>query len=125
MPRDRRRASELSYLVFFVADPVDDALAGQVVERVRALAGARAWSAQPPGWFDDPGAETAAERTTGGYLRTDSTAGEEARAVFTAVLALSGELGVHVELQFREELLGQVRRGEADRALRDAFGPRG
>jgi hypothetical protein len=50
-----------SYLVFFARDPVDDALAGAIVERVRTCPGA--------GWFDDPAAATPAERTTGGYVR--------------------------------------------------------
>ncbi len=111
------------YLVFFVADPVDDALAAAVVGRVRALARARPWSGPPPGWFDDPDAPTAADRTTGGYLRTEALEGEEPRALVAAALALSAELGVGLELQFREVVLGRVRSGRPDAALAAALSP--
>ncbi len=125
--RARGRARELSaavpavYLVFFVAGPVDDALAAAVVARVRALADGRAWAGPRPGWFDDPDAPTAAERTTGGYLRTDELAGDDPGALVAAALALSAELGVGLELQFREAVLGRVSAGRPDPALAAAL----
>ena len=106
-----------SYLVFFSRDPVDDGLAGEIVGRVRALAGSRAWPCPPPGWFDDPDAATAAERTCGGYLRIDDLAGDEAAALLAAARALSAELELVVAVEFNERPLGQFSAGAADGAL--------
>jgi hypothetical protein len=106
-----------SYLVFFPSDPVDDEIAAEIVTRVRALAGSRAWSCPPPGWFDDPDAESAAERTCGGYLRVDDLAGEDAAAVLAAARALSAELELVVAVEFNERPLGQFAAGAPGGAL--------
>jgi hypothetical protein len=109
------------YLVFFVTDPVDDALAAEIRARVRAVAGARAWRDSPPGFFDDPAPAADSPRTTGGYLRVETGAadGDDARSFCAAVQAFSGELGLAVELQWRETLLGRVRAGVPDDGLED------
>jgi alkylhydroperoxidase family enzyme len=111
-----------SYFVFFVVDDVDDELAREIRIRVRKLAAARAWR-NPPGFFDDPGAGDAARRTTGGYLRVeaDTADGDDVRAVCAAVQALSRDHEVDVELQWREAILGRVRRGVPDDGLEEAL----
>jgi hypothetical protein len=91
------------YLVFFVRDPVDDELADADVDRLRGLAGA--------GWFDDPGAATAAERTTGGYVRCAEPSGAAAAALLDVARAVSADHGVAVEVQWREEPVGRLERG--------------
>ena len=108
------------YLVFFVSDPVDDALAGHVQSRVRMLAGSREWRDQP-GFFDDPAPAPDAPRTTGGYLRVNehNADGDDARAFCAAVQAFSSEFAVDVELQWREEVLGRVRAGVPDDELEE------
>ena len=88
-----------AYLVFFVRDPVDDALADAVVGRLRAVSGA--------GWFDDPGADSGAERTTGGYVRAAPSEPTGA-ALLDAARDLSASHGVAVEVQWREEAVGQL-----------------
>jgi hypothetical protein len=109
------------YLVFFVADPVDDALAEHVRSRVRMLAARRAWRDQPPGYFDDPEPAPGSVRTTGGYLRvTEATAdGDDARAFCAAVQAFSAEFQIELELQWRERVLGRVRAGVPDDGLEE------
>jgi hypothetical protein len=109
------------FLVFFIVDDVDDAIAGQVRQRVRALAASRPWRDQPPGFFDDPEPAPGSPRTTGGYLRVDAhTAdGDDARAVCAAVQAFSGEFEVDIELQWREQVLGRVRAGVPDDGLEE------
>jgi hypothetical protein len=109
------------YLVFFVVDPVDDALASEVQVRVRAMAGARAWRDSPPGFFDDPAPAAESPRTTGGYLRVETGAadGDDARAFCAAVQAFSAELELALELQWREVVLGRVRAGVPDDGLED------
>jgi hypothetical protein len=109
-----------AYLVFFVTDPVDDALASVLRERLRARAGAWAWAGSPPGWFDDPAAEDPGKRTTGAYLRVE--AGEapdpdDVAAMWDWVLASSGEQMVTIEVQWREEPLGRVHAGRPDDGL--------
>jgi hypothetical protein len=110
-----------SYLVFFVADPVDDALAAEIRARVRALSGSRGWRDHPPGYFDDPEPAAGSPRTTGAYLRVESgTAdGDDARAFCAAVQAFSSEFDVDVELQWREAVLGRVRGGVPDDGLEE------
>ena len=88
-------------LVFFVTDPVDDATAGAVRRRLGGL-----------GYFDDPAAEAPADRTTGGYVRV--TGGAEVDALWQAAVRVSGELGVTVEIQWREQILGHLRHGTPD-----------
>ena len=107
------------FLVFFVADPVDDALAAEVRHRVRALAAARLWEQHAPGSFDDPD-PGAGMRTTGGYLRLDRPAPGDALAVLDAAGALSAEHGVTIEVQWDERVLGHVRGGVPDAGLTDA-----
>jgi len=99
------------FLVFFSKDPVDDALAGEITSRVRALAKARAWSSPPPGWFDDPDCATAEERTCGAYLKVDDLAGADAAALLATARSLSAELEVRVEVQYAERPLGQFAPG--------------
>ena len=99
------------FLVFFSRDPVDDALAAEITARVRRLAGARAWSCPPPGWFDDPDCATPEERTCGAYLKVDDLAGADAAALLEAARALSAELEVRVEVQYAERPLGQFAPG--------------
>jgi hypothetical protein len=92
-----------AYLVFFARDPVDDALAGAIVDRVRACPGA--------GWFDDPGAATPAERTTGGYVRVADPEEPRGRTLLDAARAVSSEHAILVEVQWREEILGVLEAG--------------
>jgi hypothetical protein len=109
------------YLVFFVTDPVDDALAEHLQGRVRMLAAGRAWREQPPGYFDEPEPAPGSARTTGGFLRVArATAdGDDARAFCAAVQAFSAEFEVDVELQWRERVLGRVRAGVPDHGLEE------
>lgn len=95
------------YLVFFSADPVDDARAEAILARARALAGERSWAGAAPGWFDDPGAESDAARTTGCYLRVDDLEDPDALAMLDAARALSAELGMAVEVQWREDVVAR------------------
>lgn len=97
-----------SYLVFFARDPVDDELADAILERVRGCADA--------GWFDDPGADSAAERTTGGYVRADDVEAPACKELLDAARAVSADHAVLVEVQWREEPLGVLERGEWRRA---------
>ena len=93
-----------SYLVFFARDPVDDDLADAILARVRGCSGA--------GWFDDPGAESAAERTTGGYVRCGDVEDAAARELLDVARAVSADHAILVEVQFREEPLGVLERGD-------------
>lgn len=104
------------YLVAFVADAVDDALAATVRDRVRELAGARAWEVAPPGFFDDPEAPDPAQRTMGTYLRSPFTQ-DEIAALAGLVRAVSAEHAVTFEVQLAEEVLGHVSAGVADAGL--------
>jgi hypothetical protein len=96
-------ASVSDYLVFFVADPVDDDLAAAVRKRVRATAGA--------GWFDDSDAATPAERTAGGYVRVGAPEDELGQALLQAASDVSSLHGVVVEVQWREEIVGHIEGG--------------
>jgi hypothetical protein len=105
------------YLVFFVADPVDDALARDLRALVRALGTEHDWSGRPPGWFDDPSAPPE-QRTAGAFLRVDDApVRTDVTALWAAAVAASATFGVTVELQWREEILGRVRAGIADLGL--------
>ena len=107
-----------SYLVFYSRDPVDDELAGELVGRVRSLAGARVWSCPAPGWFDEPDAEDAAARTCGGYLKVDDLAGDDAAALLHAARDLAREVEVAVAVEFNERPIGTFAPGGiADGAL--------
>ena len=105
------------YLVFFSRDPVDDELAEAIVDAIRSLAGTRAWGCPAPGWFDDPDAPHAAERTTGGYLRVDDLASGGGGGGIGAARQLSAELEIVLEVQWRERTLGELRAGAASGAL--------
>ena len=109
------------YLVFFSRDPVDDELADAIVAAVRAAASGRAWSCPAPGWFDDPDAPDA-ERTTGGYVRVEDLAGDDAAALLVAARRLSAELEIVVEVQWRERVLGQIAAGAPRGALETLLG---
>ena len=111
------------FLVFFVVDDVDDALAQEVRSRVRALAASRTWRDRAPGFFDDPEPAPGSPRTTGGYLRVDAECadGDDARALCAAVQAFSSEFEVEVELQWREAILGRVRAGVPDDGLEEGL----
>lgn len=100
---EAQAAVDPGYLVVFSRDPVDDALAASIVDRLRAVPDA--------GWFDDPGAATAAERTTGGYVRVRDPAEPAARALIATARALSADHGIVVEVQWREEVFAHVERG--------------
>ena len=107
----------MAFLVFYARDPVDDDLAESIVGRVRVLAGARVWGCPAPGWFDDPDAPQDVHRTTGGYLLVEDLASDEAASVLAAARQLSAELGICLEVQWRERPLGELRSGEAGGAL--------
>lgn len=92
-----------AYLVFFARDPVDDEVAGAIVERVRACPGA--------GWFDDPGAATPAERTTGGYVKVSGLDEPDGVGLLDVARGVSADLAVKVEVQWREEVLGHLEAG--------------
>ena len=92
------------YLVFFARDPVDDALADAILARVRTCDGA--------GWFDDPGAASPAERTTGGYVRVTDPEEPTGRALVDIARGLSADHAILVEVQWREAILGVLERGE-------------
>src|SRR5688500_13988738 len=100
-----------SYLVFYSRDAVDDELAREIVERVRSLAGGRVWGCPAPGWFDEPDAEVATERTCGAYLKVDDLAGDDAVALLAAARTLSAELEVSVAVEFNERPLGTFEPG--------------
>lgn len=102
---------EPSYLVFFVRDPVDDALADAILERLRGCTGA--------GWFDDPGAASPAERTTGGYVRAEHPEEPTARELIDVARDVSADHALLVEVQWREERLGLIEDG----AWRGGSGP--
>ena len=102
---------EPSYLVFFARDPVDDALADAILERVRGCPAA--------GWFDDPGAASPAERTTGGYVRTEDVAAPVARELLEIARCVSADHMILVEVQWREGCFGLLEAG----AWRDGSGP--
>ncbi len=91
------------YLVFFVRDPVDDALAHAVLGEVRELPGG--------GSFYDPAAPWAAERTTGGFVRVEDPGEPAGEALLALATRLSAEHGVAVEVQWREEVLGRFEAG--------------
>ena len=105
------------YLVFFSRDAVDDEVAAAIVGAVRALASSRAWPHAEPGWFDDPEPPEAEPRTTGGYLRVDDLASDEAASLLRAARRLSAELEIVLEVQWRERTLGELRSGAAGGAL--------
>jgi len=109
------------YLVFFSRDPVDDELAEGIIAAVRTLACGRAWGCPQPGWFDDPDAPDA-ERTTGGYVRVDDLAGDDAAAVLEAARRLSASLEIVVEVQWRERVLGDIAAGAPRGALATLLG---
>jgi hypothetical protein len=94
-----------SYLVFYCGDPVDDELAAEITRRVRGVTAGRA------GWFDEPDAASAAERTCGGYLQTEDLAADEATALLEVARALSAELELTVAVEFNERPLGQFAPG--------------
>lgn len=111
------------YLVFFLTGEVDDELAVQVADRVRDLASGRAWAEHAPGFIDSAEDGEGAERTTGGYLRLGGApARGDVEAIWALVLTLSRELGVGVEIQYAEEVLGRVHLGEPEEGLAEVMG---
>lgn len=91
-----------AHLVLFVADPARDEHAEALRDAARAVPGA--------GFFDDP--DGGAQRTVGTYLRTDELA-----AGVPLVAAVSARLGVRIEVQHREQVLGWIVDGVPDAAL--------
>ena len=101
-----------AYLVFFAASPVDDALADAILARVR--------SCPEAGWFDDPAAASAAERTTGGYVRVAAPEEPHGQELLAAAREVSAAHGIVVEVQWREEVLGHIEAGAWRRAASNA-----
>lgn len=102
-PGEGQAAPVGGYLVFFARDPVDDALAQGILDRIRAV--------PDVGWFDDPGAGSAAERTTGGYVKVAHLDAPLAHGLRSVAQAVSADLELRVELQWREAVLGVYERG--------------
>jgi hypothetical protein len=103
----------MAYLVAFVADRANDQHAGELRALARSLDGA--------GFFDDPaGGE---QRTVGTYARVEALGDELARALIGHVGELSGRLGVRIEVQFDERILGHLVSGVPDAALIAALEP--
>ena len=98
-----------AYLVLFVADPADDGHADALREAARGVPQA--------GFFDDPAGGD--ERTVGAYLRADRLAA--GHALLEAVAAVSFALAARIEVQFREEVVGQFVDGIPDAALARAL----
>jgi hypothetical protein len=103
----------MAYLVAFVADPAADHHADALRELARGLPGA--------GFFDDP--EGGAQRTVGAYARVDALDEQLAQALIGHVGELSGRLGVRIEVQFEERILGHLDAGVPDAALLAALTP--
>ena len=101
-----------SYLVLFVADPAEDSHAAALREVARGLKGA--------GFFDDP--ELGGERTTGTFMRTETIGEPAALELIARVAELSGELGLRIEVQHREEILGHLVSGRPYARLSAALG---
>ena len=110
-----------AFLVYFLTDEVDDAIAARVADRVRVLASGRRWAGDLPGFFDSAEDGDGAERTTGGYLKVDEALPADAVAMWEEIVGVSRELGCGVEVQYREEVLGRVYCGEPDEGLSEAF----
>jgi hypothetical protein len=103
----------MAYLVAFVADRANDQHAGELRARARSLDGA--------GFFDDPaGGE---QRTVGAYARVEALGDELAQALIGHVGELSGRLGVRIEVQFDERILGHLESGVPDAELMAALAP--
>jgi hypothetical protein len=98
----------MAYLVLFVADPAEDRHADALRDVARSIPGA--------GFFD--GGEPGDERTIGTYLRTDSPDEDGARALVEAMAAFAARMGVRVEVQYDERVLGHL---EADGRHSDEF----
>ncbi len=107
------------FLVFFVTDAVDDALASALRTRIRAAAGNHPWAQHAPGFFDDPD-PGGGVRTTGGYLRIESPCQDDALALLGVATDVASDHDVTIELQWQERVLGHVRAGGADPGLEDA-----
>jgi hypothetical protein len=91
----------MGYLVLFVADPAGDRHADAVREVARAVDGA--------GFFD--GGEPGDARTIGTYLRAVSLDDPAARALVTAMAELAERMGVRVEVQHEERIVGSLEPG--------------
>jgi hypothetical protein len=103
----------MAYLVAFVADRADDRHAGELRALARSLDGA--------GFFDDPaGGE---QRNVGTYARVEALGDELAQALIGHVGELSGRLGIRIEVQFDERILGHLVSGVPDAALTAALAP--
>jgi hypothetical protein len=101
----------VSFLVLFVADPAADEHAEALREVARTVDGA--------GFFDDR--DAGAERTVGAYVRAERLDEPAAGDLIARVAALSGRLGVCVEVQHDERILGHLRDGRADQRLAAAL----
>jgi hypothetical protein len=101
-----------SYLVLFVADAADDAHASALRELARGLKGA--------GFFDDP--ELGGERTLGTFLRAESLDDPVALELIARVAELSQALGIRIEVQHREVILGHLEAGRPDEQLTASLG---
>jgi hypothetical protein len=103
----------MAYLVAFVADRANDQHADELRALARSLDGA--------GFFDDPaGGE---QRTVGTYARVEALGDELAQALIGHVGELSGRLGIRIEVQFDERILGHLVSGVPDAALTAALAP--
>jgi hypothetical protein len=103
----------VAYLVAFVADPAGDPHADAMRELARHVAGA--------GFFD--GGEEGAERTVGAYVAAGSVDDPGARALLAAAGGLAKRLGVRLEVQHAEIVLGELGRdGRPDARLAAALG---
>ena len=102
---------EPGYLVLFVADPAEDSHAAALREVARGLKGA--------GFFDDP--ELGGERTTWTFMRTERIGEPAALELIARVAELSGELGLRIEVQHRERILGHLVSGRPDPDLAAAL----
>jgi hypothetical protein len=102
----------MAYLVLFVADPADDRHADALRDVARSVDGA--------GFFD--GGEPGEQRTVGTYLPAASPGEPGAQALVAAMAGLAARLGVRVEVQHDERVLGHLGPdGRADSGLRDEF----
>ena len=107
-----------SFLVYFLTDEVDDAIARRVANRVRVLASRRTWKSELPGFLDSAEEGDGAERTTGAYVKlTEDYMPEDVLAFWEEIVGVSAELGCSVEVQYREEVLGRVHAGEPEEGL--------
>jgi hypothetical protein len=102
----------MSYLVAFVADTAGDAHADALRDLARDVTDA--------GFFD--GGEDGPDRTVGAYVRAASLGDPGAQALVAAAAELAARLGVRIEVQHAERVLGTLGAdGRPDPALAAAL----